>query len=130
VTGPTEIMLTVPDREAGRIIGKWWSNIETLQKAMWLHIKLKTFEERKKELWWNPSVSEWWVDHQFNVFTKARKTVGEIDLWPTHSFTNVLVRIWTRTYPFQTDEYWVITLSKRKLINEMEWWRYELEIVT
>lgn len=129
VTGPTQITLTVADRDAGRIIWKWWENIQKLQLALWLSIKLKTFEERR-----NQKISNWtgwnWVDHSFNVFTKGRKLIWEIDLWVEHSYENILVRIWNRTYPFQTNQYGVITITKRKLINQLESWRYEIEIVS
>lgn len=127
VNSATQITLTVADRDAGRIIGKWWDNIQKLQHALGLSIKLKTFEERKAA---NPSSSWWtWVDHQFNIFTKDRKIVWEIDLWSEHELVKILVRIWNRTYPFQTDKNGIITIRKRKLINEMDAWRYELEIV-
>lgn len=133
VTWPTQITLTVADRDAWRIIGKGWENIQKLQLTLGLSIKLKTFEERKKEQndstgsqWWK---SWTWLDHRFNIFTKGRKLVWELDLWAEHSFVNILIRIGNRTYPFQTDEYGIITLGKRKLINEMDAGRYELEKV-
>lgn len=127
VTWPTQITLTVADRDAGRIIGKWWENIQKLQQALGLSIKLRTFEERKAQITTSTSSSN--IPHEFNVLTKGRRLVGEIDLWSEHWFENILLRIWNRTFPFQTDQYGIITIVKRKLINEIETWKYELEIV-
>ena len=123
-----EILLVVHERDAWRVIGRWWENIQKLQEALWVSIKLKTFQELREHNQISQH-SNTTTPHSFNVFTKWSKLLWEIDLGADHPFTKLLVRIWERSYPFQTNEYWVVTLTKRKLINQMETREYEIQII-
>lgn len=125
VRGPSEINLYVSDNDAWRVIGKWGSNIDQLQKTTGLTIHLKTFEERRTDATSDQSS----YPHKFNLLTQWRKTIWEIDMGPDHTFAHILLRLWSRTYPYQTNEYGIVTLSKRKMLEEMKEKWYSIELV-
>jgi len=104
----TSIDLYIPESFKWRIIGKWGSTINDLEKSIWLSINVKSFDDLPL-IDEKTDISEWKKGWSLNISfpnSLAQKTLNLI--------------VWDEIIRVATDANWVTSISNKPLIKAIQ----------
>ena len=115
---PNAITLYCNKKDIGRIIWKQWSTIDWVQEELWVSIRVKTFDEMQ----WVQS-----IEHDVQFLSQGRKEIAEVNFWEKRSNQQFSIVVGSRTYPLRTNEYWVATVRRKRLLEALREWSYTIQ---
>lgn len=124
ITGRKHITMYIPKQATGKIIGKWGSRIEQLQKDLWLSISVKPMNELHQK---KPSQTHWAVPYTIEEIIKWKKTKIEIQLPETYAHQDIQILIGNTPMTFTANYNAAVSIRRKKLIEYIR--NGEIEII-
>jgi len=127
IDGTNRILIYIPKKLKPRVIWSAWSNIQEIEKELWLGIWVRTLDEYpwiQKNKNSEPHAVDPPSNYMLDLTTKGKKSVLEIILDPSKAHQDIQVMIWDKIMNFTANHKWKITIRRKILIDQIQEWPF------